>query len=151
MLKIADKELNEIATRIYNLNEDATLWDVIVAYLSAKGNIEPCVIWILSDIQLLEMLARGYEVGYISQYLNISPYEIRRVAKIWGMYCMDSTLDFDPLVIYKEGMTVQDMKLKLNGVTTFCPEIFSLEKCFNNVEKYINIKNLLDKWEEKNG
>ncbi len=147
-VRVINDSLDHIAKKVYANNKDATSWDVIVAYLSEKGNIEPSILWILSDLQILLMIARGYEAGYIAQSLDVLYSDIRKTARVWGMSCMDSTLDFNPLTIYEPGMMAQDLRFKLEDILITVPETSILEKCISNVEQYLSVKDLLEKWEE---
>lgn len=139
-MQINNNELLKIADVLYDKNKNATLWDVIVMYLSNKGNIEPCILWILSDLQVLELIARGYSVQDISEELSMSKSSIKSISEVWGMSVPEYTLSYDPLSYYSEATGCLINELPEN--------ITNSEK--ENLEKYIKVKQLLNEWEEKN-
>lgn len=143
------KSLNKIAEEIYKNNKKATLWDVLVAVLSKKGNIEPFVIWILSDLPVMGLVARGHSINYIANFLEIPSKEVISTCKVWGMIGFKQTLDFDPMMMYNEGMTVDEFRVRLSPILTTMPSDETLEDSIINVEKYRSICKLLDAWEEE--
>jgi hypothetical protein len=150
VVKLDDAEIEAIASKVYKHNKDATLWDVIVEYISKKGNTEPYILWILSEFEVLHLIAKGFDAPQISRALHIPITTVEKTSKIWGVSCMEQTLDFDPLHVYDEGMTAEDMSNKMFLVSPFVPNIRILKTCVGNIEKYLAVKNLLDEWEEKN-
>lgn len=150
MIKFDDKELELIANEIYRGNKDATLWDVIVAYFSKKGHVNPCILWILSEFDALRLIARGFDSGHISQVLGISTRNVEEIGKRWGMPCVKQTLDFDPLVVYTKGMAAEEMFGKIAITSPIAPNMDDIRICITNIEKYLEVKNMLDEWENEN-
>ncbi len=145
---LGDINLDELVEEIYHRNPKATLWDVVVAVLSKKGNIEPYVIWILSDLPVIEMTAKGYPVDYISDFLQMNRKEVLTTCDTWGIIASAETLDFDPSQVYKSGMTVQELEDKLKPILPRLPSQETLENVILNMEKYLSVQELLDEWSE---
>lgn len=142
------ESLNKIAEEVYKHNKKATLWDVLVMVLSKQGNVEPFIIWILSDLSVVELVARGHSVNYIANFLEMPSKEVIATCNTWGMVGFKQTLDFDPVVVYNEGMTVIGFKAKLSPIVAIMPSDEMLEDAIINVEKYRSINKLLKEWEE---
>jgi hypothetical protein len=143
-----NKSLSKIAEEIYQKNKKATLWDVLVIVLSKHGNVEPFIIWILSDLPVMELTAKGHSVNYIASFLEMPSREVVSTCKTWGMRCFKQTLDFDPTLVYNDGMTVEAFAAKLEPVISVMPSNEILEDAIINVEKYRSIIKLLKEWEE---
>ena len=144
-----NESLNKIAEEVYQRNKKATLWDIFVAILAKKGNVEPFVIWILSDLPVMGLVARGHSVNYIANFLEMPSREVASTCKVWGMAGFKQTLDFDPTMVYNERMTVAEFKTKLSPILAIMPSDETLEDAIINVEKYRSICKLLDAWEEE--
>lgn len=143
-----DEPLNKIAEGVYKNNKKATLWDVFVAVLAEKGNVEPFVIWILSDLSVMGLVARGHSINYIANFLEMPSKEVVSTCKVWGMVGFKQTLDFDPMMMYNDGMTVDEFRARLSPTLAIMPPDETLEDAIINVEKYRSVCKLLDAWEE---
>ncbi len=141
---LGEVNLDELVEEIYRNNPKATLWDVIVSVLAKKGNIEPYVIWMLSDFPVIEMTAMGLSLSYISEFLEVHEKEIASTCKTWGIIPNKETLDFDPIKVYNEGMGVGEMQAKLDLVLPNLPSVEALENAIINVDKYLRVKELLE-------
>lgn len=145
----SDIDLNRIAENIWRKKgKSATLWDVFVEVLAKKADTEPFVIWMMSDFAVIEMVARGHGISYIIDVLDIPKKEIVSTCNTWGMYCLKETLDFDPVLVYNEGMTMDEYREKLKPILYYVPDDDDLEYTIINVRKYNSVKKLLDEWRE---
>jgi len=142
------ESLNKIADEVYKNNKKATLWDVLVMVLAKQGNVEPFIIWILSDLSVIELVARGHSMNYIANFLEMPSKEVASTCKTWGMRGFKQTLDFDPVMVYNEGMTVDEFRAKLSPTVAIMPSDEILEDAIINVEKHRSINKLLKEWEE---
>ncbi len=145
---LSSKSLNKIADEVYRHNKKATLWDVLVRVLAKQGNVEPFIIWILSDLPVIELVAKGHSVNYVANFLEMPSREVTATCKTWGMSGSKQTLDFDPVMMYNEGMTVDEFRAKLSPTMAVMPSDEILEDAIINVEKYRSISKLLKEWEE---
>jgi hypothetical protein len=139
--------LDSIAEKAYKENPDATLWDIIVSILSYKGNVAPYIIWMLSDFPVIELVARGMNVGYIQEFLQMERKDILGTCKTWGLTPQKETLDFDPIQVYTVDMGEAGLRAKLDPIVVPMPTEEVLKSVIINVEKYLALKDLLDKWE----
>jgi len=142
-----DADINRIANKVYARDRYATVWDVFVAMLSEKGNIEPFIIWILSDFPTIELVAKGYSIDYIANFLEMPIKEVEATCKTWGIRGFKVTLDFDPTSVYNKDMTIAEFKSKLEPVLAIVPSEETLEDIVLNVEKYWSVVELLEEWE----
>lgn len=144
-----NESLSKIAEEIYKTNKKATLWDVFVVVLSRKGNVEPFVIWILSDLPVMELVAKGHSINFIANVLEMPAKEVISTCKVWGMVGFKQTLDFDPTMVYNDGMTVDEVRARLSPTLATMPSDEMLEDAMINVGKYRSIVKLLKEWEEE--
>lgn len=145
---LGEVNLDDLVEEVYRNDPKATLWDVVVAVLAKKGNIEPYVIWVLSDLPVIQMTASGMSLSYIAEFLEMHEKEVASTCKTWGIIPNKETLDFDPIKVYNVGMGVAEMQLKLDPVLARVPSVETLENVIINVDKYIRVKELLDEWGE---
>lgn len=143
-----DIDISEIADRVTSRNNKATLWDLLVEIFAKKGKVESFVIWILSDLPVIELTARGHGAQYIADFLEMSLKEVLTTCKIWGIIPNKETLDFDPYETYVRGMSPSDFRSRLKPFLAVLPPYEIFEDLIINVEKYIRIKELLDQWIE---
>lgn len=142
-------DISTIAEQVYKNDKSSTLWDVLVAVMSQNGNIKPYIIWILSDYQIIEAIAKGFEIDTVSGMLGLTREDILHTCRTWGLLPVKDTLDFDPLGVYKENMTVLDLQMTLKDITSESISQNTLENIIINVRKFLAIKKLLDEWESK--
>ena len=77
----------------------------------------------------------------------MSSKEVEATCKVWGMISFESTLDFDPVLVYNEGMAVAEFRASLEPILTIMPSDGVLEDAILNVEKYRSVQKLLEEWE----
>lgn len=147
-IDLNDDDLNLVAEKVYTKNKKATLWDVLVEVLAEKGNMEPFVIWILSDLPVLEAVAKGHSLSYIASFLEMPQREVIATCNVWGIQCFRHTLDFDPTLVYNDGMTMEEFQVKLDPILPSMPATEVLEDAIINVEKYRRVRELLEEWGE---
>lgn len=151
ILKLPKKSIiDDMGIEILRNNPDATIWDILVEILS-KGNLEEKYkIWILSDIETLELVARGHSIYYIAEYLSLSTQEINAKCRIWGMVPLDDTSDFDPVEMYSPFMEFLDYSVSLEPFReSMHITDEQLRLSYENAKRYITIKELLDQWEDE--
>lgn len=143
-----DIDISEIADKVTSRNKKATLWDLLVEIFAKKGKVESFVIWILSDLPVIELTAKGHGVQYIADFLEMPLKEVLTTCKVWGIIPNKETLDFDPYETYVRGMSPDDFRERLKPFLSVLPPYEIFEDLIINVEKYIRIKELLDEWTE---
>jgi len=141
--------VEETAEEVLSKDRNATLWDLIVKALSNSANIRPYIIWILSDLQIIESIARGHSADYIAESFGMKKHEVFAVCRTWGMYYWKETLDFDPLASYVKGEEFLSYKDRLKPILAQMPSDYIIENAISNVEKYWAVKEILDAWEEE--
>lgn len=141
--------ITDMAEKIYKADKNSTLWDLVAHAIAESANIKPYIIWILSDFPVIEAIARGYGLDYVRDSLDIKRQDIVSTCRVWGLFYWTETLDFDPLLSYNSGMTVEEYKESLRPVLATMPSDDTIKNAINNVEKYRSIKELLDEWENE--
>lgn len=109
--------------------------------------MEPYKLWILSDLPVIEKLAEGYDIDYISDYLDVPIQEVEATCKTWGLFLLRETLDFSPRLVYNRGMEFETFRAKLEPVQVMLPERRVLKGVYENVRKYYDIIEFLDEEE----
>lgn len=127
--------------RLRETKLDVTLWE---AFLSLVGDKVPHYILALrADYDILHLLVSGNSVLSVYRKTGIPTKEIRNVAFTWGITPMNETLDFDPLLVYNENMTPEQMMNKMNYLL---PKPLSLDVykiIIENIEQFSELEFIL--------
>ncbi len=146
------ENLNDIADKVYAANPEATIWDILVEIFSEGKNKDKYRIQILSELPVVEAVARGYNFQWIRDAYDMGYRTIGKICKHWGLEPLRDISDFDPLKIYTEGMTAEQLKTTLIPIIHMLPSMDDLKICINNIEIYKDIVEYLnDLEEEENG
>jgi hypothetical protein len=73
------------------------------------------------------------------------------VAKTWGLTVMETTLDFNPLLIYKEGMSADELEIYINEILPIPITPKGARDIVNNIEKYYDFVNCLEEYDNEKG
>jgi hypothetical protein len=142
-----DEDLYKIANEVMKKNPQATLWDMFVYILTCQCSVDPSILWILSDLPIIELVAKGYNLQYISDFLMVNKATVEKICETWNLFLFEHTLDFDPVEVYAEDMTFEDLQRKLRPVLAIMPNAKTLQESLSNAQKYHNIRKFLDEQE----
>ena len=136
--EILMKELKSLRT-----TEDApTLWD---AFVSLVGDQVPVHVLILkADMRILQHIAEGRAVRAIHQMTGIPSKAVRKIAFTWGMEPVDEDLDFNALLVYNSGMTVEMFEFKMNELLPLPLNSSIYKRLIENIERYLDLQLVLE-------
>jgi hypothetical protein len=149
MNELESIDLKGIANKVYSENPKATIWNILVELLSRGEDREKYRIWILSELPIIESVARGYSGRLIQEIYNLSLRSFEKLCNYWKLEPVEEVLDFDPLEVYTEEMTPFDLEMKVSPFVIETPSIEEIEKCINNIKIYKEIIEYLNELEEE--
>ena len=147
--KLHFENLKDIVDKVYAKNPEATIWDILVELFSDGENKGKYKIQILSELPVVEAVARGYNFRWIQDAYDMSYVTVRRICNHWGLEPLKEILDFDPLKIYTDGMVADQLKIAIIPVIHTLPSVDDLETCINNIKIYKDIVEYLNDLEEE--
>ncbi|KKN45705.1 hypothetical protein LCGC14_0680230 [marine sediment metagenome] len=125
-----------MAEKVYDRNPEATIWEMLVEIISDGDRLKASRVWILSDLPILESIARGFDSIWIKGKYQLSKQSLDSICNLWRMTLIQGTVDFDPLEVYVDGMTSSQMMDKIRWTGIWMPTSDELDICISNVEKY---------------
>jgi hypothetical protein len=132
------KELKSLRTT----QDSPTLWD---AFVSLVGDQVPVHILILkADMMILRYVAEGRAVRAIHQMTGIPSKAVRKIAFTWGMTPVKEDLDFNALLVYNSGMTVEMFEFKMNEVLPLPLNSSVYKRLIGNIERYLDLQQILE-------
>lgn len=132
------------------LNEEnpdgATLWDAVISLLKDKTDIYLLIL--KADIDILKMASEGHSAKDIARSMGVSTKEISKALYTWGLQTpLSETLDFNPLLIYNDGMVAEELQFEANEFMPFDINLYEAETIIGNVEKYLDLVRFLKEQE----
>jgi hypothetical protein len=126
--------------------EQVTVWD---AFVSLVGNFEDAYILALkADMVIIKHLVEGYSVRTAARILGIPAKNIHKVIRIWGLKePPDETLDFNPLLVYNEGMSELDFETEIELFLPIVPTKDAIHRIIWNIERYADLREFLEEVE----
>jgi predicted metallopeptidase len=100
-------------------------------------------------MEVIKLIAEGLSASSIANRLSISSQHIYNVAKIWGLDVLDSTLDFNPIYVYHDGMTVQELESAINEILPIPITPIGAKRIINNIEKFYDLEKFLEELENE--
>jgi len=126
-----------------------TSWEIIAKVLSESSGTDVHYLTLKADLDVIKLIAEGLSASSISNRLSVSSLYVYSVAKTWGMSILDSTLDFNPLLIYKNGMSSEELGAYINEILPI-PITSTGEKAIvNNIEKYYSFIEFLEEYDNE--
>ncbi len=147
--KLHFENLKDIVDKVYVKNPEATIWDILVELFSDGENKGKYKIQILSELPVVEAVARGYNSRWIQDAYDMGYVTVRRIYNHWGLKPLKEISDFDPLKIYTDGMTAEQLKIALVPIIQVLPSKNDLKTCINNIKIYKDIVEYLNDLEEE--
>jgi hypothetical protein len=100
-------------------------------------------------LPIIEKLADGFSVASVANFFAISSKDVYEVAEIWGIRPLEFTLDFNPLLVYNRGMTLESFLAEINEYLPIPLKRETAVISLVNVKRYYEILDFLK--EEENG
>ena len=128
---------------------DYSVWDVAIEVLSK--NSDRLILTLKADLLLLRLIVEGYSQFNISKRLGIPAKDVFDTAKLWGLTPLASTLDINPLSVYRENMTASTFLEEYTLLSPIKLHKKDLEIIINNILQYKNILKFLEELENEKG
>lgn len=123
------------------IDPDTTLWD---AFVSLVDDRVPTYILIMkAEIDIIKYIAMGQSLATIHRKTGIPSKDVRKIAFTWGVEPIQSTLDFNPLMVYNVGTTPEMMEDRMNDLLAIPLSSDIYIDIVNNVERYLDMKTVL--------
>jgi len=125
---------------------DVSLWDAFVSLV--KDKVPVYLITLRADIDIIKHIAQGYNIPAIHRMTGIPSKEIREVAFTWGLEPLETTLDFNALLMYNSGMTADILYARMNDFMASPLSFDVYEEVIHNIERYYDLEKFLLEEEE---
>ncbi len=123
--------------------DNATLWDAVVSLLRERTDVYLLVL--KADINILRMSAEGHAARAIARTLGVPTKDVSEVLSTWGLRAtLSQTLDFNPLMVYNDGMIAVELQAEVNQFMPFDITRYDAETIIWNVEKYLDLVRFLE-------
>jgi predicted metallopeptidase len=141
------KKSNELSDK-YPTKKFST-WDIVAKVLAESSGYPVYFFTLKADMEVIKLIAEGLSASSIANRLSISSQHIYNVAKIWGLDVLDSTLDFNPIYVYHDGMTVQELESAINEILPIPITPIGAKRIINNIEKFYDLEKFLEELENE--
>lgn len=132
-------------------NKVFTSWEVIAKVLSESSGEDVYYLTLKADLDVIRLIAEGLSVSGIANRLSVRSIYVYSVAKTWGLNVMESTLDFNPLLIYKQGMSAEELEMYINEILPIPVTHIGARDIINNIEKYYDFVKCLEEYDNEKG
>jgi|PlaIllAssembly_1097288.scaffolds.fasta_scaffold104327_2 hypothetical protein len=141
------KKADELAEKYPNKRFSS--WDVISAVLSESSGYDVHLLTLKADLDVLKLIAEGLSASSIANRLSIPSQRIYEIANTWGMTILNSSLDFNPMYMYHDGMTEAEMLSSINDVLAIPITPQGAKSIVDNIEKYYNFMEFLEEYDDE--
>jgi len=132
-------------------NKTFTSWEVIAKVLSESSGEDVYYLTLKADLDVIRLIAEGLSVSGIANRLSVRSIYVYSVAKTWGLTPMELTLDFNPLLIYKHGMSADELEIYINEILPIPVTHVGARDIVNNIEKYYDFVECLEEYDNEKG
>lgn len=121
-----------------------TTWEKVAEAISTILKVPVHILDLISNMEILELCARGKSLSSISAITGIPAIEISEILSQYNLFFFVSGLDFDALVIYKESHG--NKREYIDYLCYKYPDIdeLLLTLSFDNVETFLNYRKEID-------
>ncbi len=128
-----------------------TVWEVVAKVLSEASGYDVYYLTLKADLEVIKLIAEGLSASSIANRLSIPSQYIYDVANIWGMFVLDYSLDFNPMYVYRDDMTAQELSVDINDVLAVPITENIAKNIVNNIDKYYEFINFLEEYDNEKG
>lgn len=132
-------------------NKKFSSWDIIANVLSESSGYPVHFLTLKADLEVIKLIAEGLSSSSIANRLSISSQHIYNVAKTWGLDIFDATLDFNPMFVYRDGMSSEELMILINDILPIPVTATGAKMIVNNIEKYYDLIDFLEEYEYEKG
>ena len=123
--------------------DEVSLWDAFISLIKDKFPVY--LVTLKADILILEYIAGGLSVNFIFQKTGIPSKVVRKTAFTWGLVPLEQALDFNPLMVYNNGMSPSALELHMNEILPNPLRSSVYKTIIDNIERYLELKEILRK------
>jgi len=128
-----------------------TAWDIVANVLSESSGDEVYYLTLKADLDVIKLVAEGLSVSGIANRLSVPSLYVYTVAKTWGLSILETTLDFNPLLIYKDDMSPEELMIYINEILPIPITLRSAKDIVNNIERFYYYINFLEEYDYEKG
>jgi hypothetical protein len=115
---------------------DITVWDAFLEV--AKGQEHKYILTLKADILVLEKFANGLSIKSVVDLYGSTTKHISGIARLWQFEPLDTTLDFNPMLVYEFGMKPETLMAEINEILAIPITLDTARKIVYNIEQYRN-------------
>jgi len=123
-------------------DRDITVWDLFLSLV--EGKEVPYILALKADLPILESIAKGMSASHIAGVLGIRTSEVVEVAELWGFKPLNFTLDFNPLYVYKNDMSIDSFLFEINEILAIPISLDTAKKAVYNIKQFNMVKLFLE-------
>ena len=132
-------------------NKTFTSWEIVAKVLSESSGYDVHYLTLKADLDVIKLIAEGLSASSISNRLSVSSLYVYAVAKTWEMYILDSTIDFNPLLIHQDGISAEDLMVYINEILPLPITLKGAKDIVINIEKYYDFVKFLEEYDNEKG
>ena len=122
---------------------EITAWDALVSLLDDK--VDAFVLALKADLVVIEHVVSGYSARSTARILSMPVKSVLEVIRIWSLRePPDETLDFNPLLVYNEGMTEDSFEQEIELFLPIMPSREEIQRIIWNIERYRDLIEFLE-------
>ncbi len=140
------KSFKDQLTEEWNRLERAgptTVWDALVSLLDDK--VDTYILALKADLTIIKHLVSGYSARSSAHILGMPIKSVLEVIRIWSLREPPrETLDFNPLLVYNDGMTVDSFEQELELFLPVVPSRDEIRCLIWNIDRYHDLVEFLE-------
>lgn len=141
-----DSFKNAIVTEMKRL-DTTDIWKAVLSLFSKHE--EKYILCLKADLPIIEALVKGFSTSSVANTFAISSKDVFEVSNTWGITPLDFTLDFNPLMVYNIGMTVDSFLAEMNDYLPIPLSRETASIAISNILRYFDLLEFI--MEEENG
>lgn len=117
-----------------------SVWDVVIATLDPA---KPYLLTLMADLELLKKVVEGMSVSTVAKFFAIPSRTVIEVCNLWGIVPLEETLDFNPLIVYNDSMSADQMWVEMNEILAIPISLEDAKTIVENIHKYYDLLDFL--------
>jgi len=127
--------------RLSTIKSEVSVWDAFISLLEKGTDVH--ILILKADLEILKFIAGGYSIRSTARLIGISTEEVNTVIRTWGFIPpIGETLDFNPLLVYNDGMSAKDFMFEVNDVLPIPINFSDAETIVLNIERYRDLERI---------
>lgn len=126
-------------------------WDIISLVLAEHSGYDVYFLTLKADIDVIKLIAEGLSASGIANRLSIPSQRVYEVARLWGLEIFNSSLDFNPMFVYHNGMSCQELESILYDILPIPITHHGAQVIIDNIEKYYDLLEFIEEYDYEKG